>query len=139
VPQLVAAVLDRPALDTETLAALVSARDRLALFGGLRRSAPQPYLPPDEARDLLADYRRQGKQSGYDPRELLMPLRRALTGRDHGPELHFVLAALPADETLERLAAATGDATPPATPPPATPADTPPATPPPDTTEGDRR
>ena len=139
VPQLVAAVLDRPALDTETLAALVSARDRLALFGGLRRSAPQPYLPPDEARDLLADYRRQGKQSGYDPRELLMPLRRALTGRDHGPELHFVLAALPAGETLERLAAATGDATPPATPPPATPADTPPATPPPDTTEGDRR
>jgi hypothetical protein len=67
-----------------------------------------------------------------------MPLRRAITGCDHGPELHFVLAALPAGETLERLAAATGDATPAATPA-APPAATPPATPLPDTTEGDRR
>ena len=83
-----------------------------------------------------------------------MPLRQALTGRDHGPELHFVLAALAADETLERLTAATGESaatdmaaagtaaaaptgdTPPgATPPGASPG----ATSPPATTEGDRR
>jgi hypothetical protein len=32
-----------------------------------------------------------------------MPLRIALTGAEHGPELPFVLAALARDETLRRL------------------------------------
>jgi len=32
-----------------------------------------------------------------------MPLRIALTGAEHGPELPFVLAALCRDETLRRL------------------------------------
>ncbi len=144
VPQLAAAVLDRPALDGQMRGALAAAGERLDLFGALRRAAPRPYLTSDAARDLLADYRRQGKERlGCGPRELLMPLRQALTGRDHGPELHYVLAALDADETLERLAAVAG-ATPrdPAAPgDPATPghpvvADT---TPPPATNEGDRR
>ena len=148
VPQLAAAVLDRPALDGETRRALAAAGDRLGLFADLRRAAPQPYVTPDEARGLLADYRRQGKERfGCGPRELLMPLRQALTGCDHGPELHFVLAALAAGETLERLAAATGAAAAAgaAAPPPprrlaAPPAAAPPAAaPPPDPTEGDPR
>ena len=109
---------------------------KLALFAALRRAAPQPYLTPDEARALLGDYRRQGKERAYGPRELLMPLRQALTGCDHGPELHFVLAALPAGETLDRLAAALSAAAPPAA---ATGAAAPSATPCPDTTEGERR
>ena len=41
-----------------------------------------------------------------------MPLRLALTGREHGPDLAFVLAAIAADETLERLASATSAAPP---------------------------
>jgi hypothetical protein len=32
-----------------------------------------------------------------------MPLRIALTGAEHGPELRFVLAALQRGETLRRL------------------------------------
>ena len=35
-----------------------------------------------------------------------MPLRIALTGAEHGPDLHFVLAALTRNETLVRIAAA---------------------------------
>jgi glutamyl-tRNA synthetase len=139
VPQLVAAVLDRPTFDGETRGAIAAARERLDLFCALRRAAPRPYLTPDQARDLLAGYRRQGKERlACSPRELLMPLRQALTGRDHGPELHFVLAALDADETLERLAAAAGDAAPASDAAPATDA-APAATPPPATNEGDRR
>ena len=36
----------------------------------------------------------------------LRAVRRALTGRDSGPELWAVLAALPRDETLRRVDAA---------------------------------
>ena len=36
----------------------------------------------------------------------LRAVRRALTGRDSGPELWSVLAALPRDETLRRVDAA---------------------------------
>ena len=36
----------------------------------------------------------------------LRAVRRALTGRDSGPELWSVLAALPRDETLRRIDAA---------------------------------
>jgi nondiscriminating glutamyl-tRNA synthetase len=137
VPALAAAVLERPTLDDDTRRVLAAVGERLALFAELRRRAPQPYLAADEARGLLGDYRRQGKERlALGPRDLLMPLRQALTGRDHGPELHFVLAALSAGETLTRLAAtvdgiaAGGDDS-----PAAAPAAAPPAV----TTEGDRR
>ena len=55
------------------------------------------------ARDLLGEYRAWGKARGTAARDLLLPLRVALTGREHGPELPFVLAALDAVETLSRL------------------------------------
>ena len=35
-----------------------------------------------------------------------MPLRMALTSREHGPELHFVLAALRREQAAGRIAAA---------------------------------
>src|SRR3954447_11598753 len=62
-------------------------------------------------RDLVA-----GANGHADPKELLRELkavggdlravRRALTGRDRGPELWAVVAALPRDETLRRIDAA---------------------------------
>jgi len=107
VPGIAAAVLERPVLDAEARRIAAEAGERLELFAGLRRAAPAPYLDPEAARELLGEYRRLGKERGYGPRDLLMPLRRALTGREHGPELHYVLAALDGGETLARLAAAT--------------------------------
>jgi glutamyl/glutaminyl-tRNA synthetase len=89
---------------------VATAGERLALFAELRRGAPAPYLTPEQARELLGEYRRQGKERSFSARELLMPLRQALTGREHGPDLHFVLAALDAGETLERLARAAAPA-----------------------------
>ena len=111
----------RPALDGDTRGALAAAGERLDLFA---RSAPRRARSrtsaPDAARDLLADYRRQGKERlGYGPRELLMPLRLALTGREHGPELHFVLAALDAGETSRASRRAGATVAHPATPAPA--------------------
>ena len=56
------------------------------------------------------------RQRGADPKELLRELkavggdlralRLALTGRERGPELWTVIAALPKEETLRRLDAA---------------------------------
>jgi hypothetical protein len=93
--------------------AVLAAGDRLELFAALRRATSSPYLSPDDARELLGEYRRLGKERlALGPRELLMPLRQALTGHEHGPELHYVLAALEAGETLARLAAATHDGPP---------------------------
>jgi glutamyl/glutaminyl-tRNA synthetase len=74
-------------------------------FGDLRAGAPE-WLTAEAARDVLAAYRRLGAEAGVKPRELLMPLRLALTGCEHGPELHYVLAALDRHEALERVAAA---------------------------------
>ena len=42
--------------------------------------------------------------TGRKGAELYMPLRMALTGRDHGPELAPLLKAMPADKARERLA-----------------------------------
>ena len=44
--------------------------------------------------------------NGLSARRLLMPLRVALTGHEHGPELHYVLGALDRAATIDRLRAA---------------------------------
>ena len=111
VPRLAAAVLDTPVLDDDGRRVVAAGRDALTLFCELRRAVPAAFLSPDEAHELLAELRRRGKKRGASPRELLMPLRRALTGREHGPELHYVLAALPADETFARLDQALAETT----------------------------
>jgi glutamyl/glutaminyl-tRNA synthetase len=72
----------------------------------LSRDHVADYLSLEACRSLLAVYRDWGKVNGLKARELLMPLRIALTGAEHGPDLHFVLAALRGVETLARLQAA---------------------------------
>ncbi|RMF86440.1 MAG: glutamate--tRNA ligase, partial [Nitrospirae bacterium] len=58
---------------------------------------------PEAARELLEAVRRT---TGLKGRPLFLPLRLALTGRDHGPDLATLLALLGRDECLGRLAAA---------------------------------
>jgi hypothetical protein len=69
-------------------------------LGRLRelRAAAKGTLDRDEAKAIL----RELKAVGGD----LRTVRRALTGRDSGPELWSVLAAMPRDETLRRIDAA---------------------------------
>jgi len=101
-PALAAAVLDRPAVPDELRGVVAAAAAQLARFRVLREAAGD-WLTPDAARDLLSVYRAWGKENGIGARHLLMPLRIAVTGSEHGPELHFVLAALRREETLARL------------------------------------
>jgi nondiscriminating glutamyl-tRNA synthetase len=102
---LAAAVLEPPALPAAFTTAVAVAAPQLLEFRAQRRLAAA-WLDPAGARDLLAAYRAWGKQHDIAARDLLRPLRLALTGAEHGPELHFVLAALERAETLARLGAA---------------------------------
>ena len=52
---------------------------------------------------LIEDLKRR---TGVKGKHLLMPLRAALTGELHGPELARILALMPADRAKQRLAAA---------------------------------
>jgi nondiscriminating glutamyl-tRNA synthetase len=99
---LAAAVLQPPALPADLAAALAAAAPQLTWFRTLRAAA-SVWLDPTGAKDLIAAYRAWGKERSVGARDLLMPLRIALTGTEHGPELPFVLAALERGETLRRL------------------------------------
>ena len=99
---LATAVLEPPAPPADLTAALAAAAPQLAWFRELRAAA-SAWLDPAGAKDLIAAYRAWGKERGVGARDLLMPLRIAFTGAEHGPELPFVLAALDRGETLRRL------------------------------------
>lgn len=103
--EVAAPVLERPVIGADLWPALAPAAPWLRGFHDLRAGGPE-WLTAEAARDVLAAYRHLGDETGVKARELLMPLRLALTGCEHGPELHYVLAALDRRETLERVAAA---------------------------------
>jgi lysyl-tRNA synthetase class I len=81
----------------ETMSLGEDARPTLERFHELRERA-NGRLDYDAAKSLV----RELKAVGGD----LKTLRRALTGRDKGPELAAVVAALDREETLRRLDAA---------------------------------
>jgi glutamyl/glutaminyl-tRNA synthetase len=62
------------------------------------REAANGSLDPAQARELVRELKAVGGN--------LRALRLALTGREHGPELATVIAALPRDEALRRVDAA---------------------------------
>jgi glutamyl/glutaminyl-tRNA synthetase len=82
---------------SETLSLGEDARPTLARFRELRERA-NGQLDYDAAKSLVRELKAVGGN--------LKTLRRALTGRDKGPELAAVVAALDRDETLRRLDAA---------------------------------
>lgn len=100
--ELAAEVLDTPEPGASRGEVTAGAGPQLRHLRDLRVAAPE-WLVVAGARDLLAEYRAWGKTLGIGARDLLLPLRVALTGREHGPELPFVLAALDVRETLSRL------------------------------------
>lgn len=57
----------------------------------------------DEARSLVKDLRAWAKERGMKTRELLHPLRLALTGQNRGPEMALVLAVLGPEEARRRV------------------------------------
>ncbi len=59
----------------------------------------------EEARGFVARLRAWAKEGGIKARDLLHPLRLALTGRNRGPEMAYLFAVLGADEARERIVA----------------------------------
>ena len=55
------------------------------------------------ARSFVAGLRAWAKERGIKARDLLHPLRLALTGRNRGPEMGYLFAVLGADEARERI------------------------------------
>jgi hypothetical protein len=83
---------------TEPAAQLTASPETLERFRELRERANSA-LDPDMAKAIV----RELKAVGGD----LRALRLALTGAEHGPELWTVVLALPPDEALRRIDAAT--------------------------------
>lgn len=117
-PALAASVLDEPVYDASALELIAGAREQLEHFAEARAAAAE-WLEPAAARALLGAYREWGAARDLSAKRLLMPLRVALTGREHGPELHYVLGALDRGEAGRRLEEALRQAADPTPPAPA--------------------
>ncbi len=104
VPGLTSQVLVAPAPETlrPALHGAAFADVPLDEFLRLRAAGPE-WLPPESARQLLTAYRAIAAERGLGARRALPPLRLLLTGREHGPELHYVLAAIARDDALGRV------------------------------------
>jgi glutamyl-tRNA synthetase len=57
----------------------------------------------EEARDFVAGLRAWAKERGTKTRDLLHPLRLALTGKNRGPEMAYLFAVLGAEQARERI------------------------------------
>lgn len=63
----------------------------------------RPFGDADEARAFVQELRTWAKERGIKTRDLLHPLRLALTGQNKGPEIALVLAVLGTEEAHARL------------------------------------
>jgi glutamyl-tRNA synthetase len=57
----------------------------------------------EEARSFVGRLRAWAKENGIKTRDLLHPLRLALTGNNRGPEMAYLFAVLGAEEARERI------------------------------------
>jgi glutamyl-tRNA synthetase len=74
----------------------------LALFCELRMADEREHLPYAAAVELIDRLRALGQSRGISPRDVLHPLRIALTGELRGLPLPVVVAVLPREEALAR-------------------------------------
>ena len=57
----------------------------------------------EEARGFVGELRAWAKERGMKTRDLLHPLRLALTGKSRGPEMAYLFAVLGAQESQSRI------------------------------------
>lgn len=57
----------------------------------------------EDAREIIGGFKQDFLEKGLKPKEVLMPLRIALTGRDRGPALPYLIAVLGGEECIKRL------------------------------------
>ena len=78
--------------------------DVFATLSGLLTGVGEEYLDLEEARDLLRVLTESCKKRGIKGKLIYQPVRIALSGRDQGPELFYLLAGLGRTRVLARLA-----------------------------------
>jgi len=67
---------------------------------------PGEYVSTEEAKAVLRELMEAAKGEGLKGKSIYQPLRVALSGRDQGPELFYLLAGLGKGKILSRLASA---------------------------------
>ncbi len=67
---------------------------------------PAEFVPSAEAREILRRLVESAKERGIKGKSIYQPLRVALSGRDEGPELYYLVGGLGKSTILARLAAA---------------------------------
>jgi nondiscriminating glutamyl-tRNA synthetase len=72
------------------------------VFGGME----QEYMPTVEARELLRGLVESAKERGIKGKSVYHPLRVALSGREEGPELFYLVGGLGKSKIIARLEAA---------------------------------
>ena len=95
----VGALFTEPILSSESFQPFPNARQLFSLAGQVLAGRPEVWQA-DDIKQTLAEI---GNQMGVSGRELLMPLRLALTGTQHGPELAAIAELLGREETVRRL------------------------------------
>ena len=78
------------------------AEPSIELFRGLREADEREHLPYAAAGELVSALRALGGTRGLSARDVLHPLRIALTGAPQGLPMAVVVAVLPRGEALER-------------------------------------
>lgn len=77
------------------------------VFGQAKRALEENGIEDlEEARAFIGNLRAWAKEEGIKTRDLLHPLRLALTGRSRGPEMAYLFAVLGAEESRSRIEAA---------------------------------
>jgi nondiscriminating glutamyl-tRNA synthetase len=67
---------------------------------------PAEYVPAEQARDVLRALVEQAKAQGLKGKSIFQPLRVALSARDEGPELFYLVGGLGRSKIMARLDAA---------------------------------
>ena len=80
----------------------------LQLLADRLEGEEQEYIDPGVAKGMLKDLVATCKDKGIKGKAVYKPLRVALSGRDSGPELFYLLAGLGRSVVLQRLAKARG-------------------------------
>jgi hypothetical protein len=93
----------RPVLDEAEIQAV-------GLFAELRQGWPEPFLDADDAARLIAELKRRGAEASLTARQVQHAVRLALTGRERGLQLPYVVAAVEREDALARVTAASEDA-----------------------------
>jgi len=76
----------------------------LELLGAAVSGVHAEYFAADQAREMLREIAAVCKRRGIKGKSIHMPLRVALSGRDQGPELYYLVAGLGSGRILDRLA-----------------------------------